>query len=66
MRLTPIFPAWFVNLACPIVGVPFWIFFRATLFGYIPVNIALVMAGETLSELTTVGVNPSVKKRNEF
>jgi Uncharacterized conserved protein len=60
LRVTPIVPNWFLNASAPIVGIPFRIFVTATFIGYIPVNIALVSMGRTLSEITTVGLNPKV------
>ena len=63
MRVTPICPSWFVNMACPIIGVPFRTFFFATALGFIPVNVVLISTGLTLSEMTTVGFNPKVRKR---
>ena len=33
LRLTPIMPNWFVNVACPIVGVPLSCFVSATALG---------------------------------
>jgi len=60
LRVTPICPSWFVNMACPIVGVPFKTFFAATAIGFIPVNIVLVSTGMTLSEISSVGFNPKL------
>jgi uncharacterized membrane protein YdjX (TVP38/TMEM64 family) len=33
LRITPLLPNWFVNVASPIVGVPLHIFVLATLVG---------------------------------
>jgi len=33
LRLTPLVPNWFVNIASPIVGMPIKIFATGTLFG---------------------------------
>ena len=33
LRLTPLAPNWFINVACPIIGVPLAPFFVASLLG---------------------------------
>jgi len=33
LRISPMLPNWFVNISSPIVGVPYFIFFLATLIG---------------------------------
>lgn len=33
LRITPLLPNWFVNIACPLVDVKFKYFFLATLIG---------------------------------
>lgn len=38
IRTAPIFPSWLVNLASPIVGVPFRVFVVALLCGHLPIN----------------------------
>ena len=54
VRVTPVLPHWFVNLACPIVGVPFHIFLIATAVGHQPMNFITIQAGAALSTVTSV------------
>lgn len=54
LRITPTLPNTFINLASPIVDVPYRIFFFATLFGLIPATYITVRAGLALSELRSV------------
>lgn len=54
LRITPMLPNTFINLASPIVDVPYRIFFFATLFGLIPATYITVRAGLALSELRSV------------
>lgn len=49
LRLTPLLPNWFVNIACPLVGVPFKYFFLATLIGLVPANFLHISTGATLN-----------------
>lgn len=51
VRVTPVLPHWFVNLASPIVGVPFHIFLTATAVGHQPMNFITVQAGAALSSI---------------
>lgn len=74
VRVTPIIPKWFVNLASPIVGIPFKVYFLATLIGnenpkkflisptqgYIPANLILIKMGLTLNNLENLGMNREV------
>lgn len=39
LRISPIVPNWFVNVASPIVGMPIHIFAFGTFFGLMPLNI---------------------------
>lgn len=48
--VTP-FLHWFVNLASPIVGIPFYIFLIATVLGHQPMNFITVQAGAALSTI---------------
>jgi len=57
VRITPIIPKWFVNLASPIVGIPFKAYFFATLIGYVPANLIFIKMGLTLNNLQTLGIN---------
>lgn len=54
LRITPVVPAWFVNVASPIVSIPFRDFFLATLIGFIPANVVTVKAGGVLSHLKSL------------
>ncbi|EEY63582.1 SNARE associated Golgi protein, putative [Phytophthora infestans T30-4] len=49
LRITPLLPNWFVNIACPLVGVPFKYFFLATLVGLVPANFLHISTGATLN-----------------
>lgn len=51
LRFTPLVPNIVINVASPIVGLPFKYFFFATLFGLMPNNILLIKTGLTLSDL---------------
>jgi len=48
IRLTPLFPNWFVNLVSPMVGVPLRVFAAATLTGLIPANMLHYQTGYTI------------------
>ncbi|EIE18579.1 snare associated Golgi protein, partial [Coccomyxa subellipsoidea C-169] len=50
-RLTPVVPSWFINLASPILQVPFRHFLLSTAVGLQPTNIMLVHAGSSLTRL---------------
>lgn len=54
LRVTPTLPNLFINLASPIVDIPFHIFFFATLVGLIPASFITVRAGLALGELKSV------------
>ena len=51
LRLTPLAPNWFVNMASPIVGVPLDVFAVSTAFGCIPITLVTVNAGIILDDL---------------
>ncbi|XP_009795951.1 putative membrane protein At4g09580 [Nicotiana tabacum] len=55
LRVTPTLPNTFINVASPIVDVPYHIFFFATVIGIIPAAYVTVRAGITLGELQSVG-----------
>jgi uncharacterized membrane protein YdjX (TVP38/TMEM64 family) len=38
LRITPIVPNFFINLASPLLNVPFLTFYFATLLGQLPLN----------------------------
>lgn len=55
LRLTPTLPNMFINVASPIVNVPYHIFLMATSIGLIPAAYVIVKAGITLGELQSIG-----------
>ncbi|KVH95193.1 uncharacterized membrane protein At4g09580-like [Cynara cardunculus var. scolymus] len=55
LRVTPTLPNTFINVASPIVNVPYHTFFLATSIGVVPVAYVAVRAGTTLGELRSVG-----------
>ncbi|KAJ6695832.1 hypothetical protein OIU74_014850 [Salix koriyanagi] len=55
LRVTPTLPNTFINVASPIVDVPYHIFFLATLIGIIPAAYVTVKAGIALGELQSIG-----------
>ncbi|TQD69721.1 hypothetical protein C1H46_044745 [Malus baccata] len=55
LRLTPTLPNTFINLASPIVDVPYHIFLLATSIGLIPAAYVTVRAGLALGELRSLG-----------
>lgn len=54
VRVTPVLPHWFVNLASPIVGVPFHVFLIATAIGHQPMNFITVQTGAALSTVNNL------------
>lgn len=54
LRVTPTLPNLFINLASPIVDIPFHVFFSATLLGLIPAAYITVRAGLALGDLKSV------------
>ncbi|RWW55758.1 hypothetical protein BHE74_00037572 [Ensete ventricosum] len=54
LRITPSLPNTFINLASPIVDIPFRIFFLATLVGLVPASYITVRAGLALGDLKSV------------
>ncbi|GER27495.1 SNARE associated Golgi protein family [Striga asiatica] len=54
LRVTPTLPNLFINLASPIVDVPFHIFFLATVVGLVPASYITVRAGLALGDLKSV------------
>ncbi|KAG0472803.1 hypothetical protein HPP92_014225 [Vanilla planifolia] len=55
LRVTPTLPNTFINVASPIVDVPYHIFFLATSIGLIPAAYVTVKAGIALGELRSIG-----------
>ncbi|KAJ0976046.1 hypothetical protein J5N97_018011 [Dioscorea zingiberensis] len=54
LRITPTLPNTFINVASPIVDIPFHVFFLATLVGLIPTSYITVRAGLALGDLKSV------------
>ncbi|XP_076911915.1 putative membrane protein At4g09580 [Bidens hawaiensis] len=54
LRITPTLPNLFINLASPIVDIPFHVFFLATVVGIIPASYITVRAGLALGDLNSV------------
>ena len=50
LRLTPLLPNWFINVASPLVGVPLWHFATATFLGTTPANVVYYYAGTVLKD----------------
>uniref|UniRef100_A0A7N0VL07 VTT domain-containing protein n=1 Tax=Kalanchoe fedtschenkoi TaxID=63787 RepID=A0A7N0VL07_KALFE len=55
LRVTPTLPNTFINMASPIVDVPYHTFFLATSIGLIPAAFVTVKAGIALGDLRSVG-----------
>lgn len=53
LRMTPLLPNWFINLASPVVGVPIMPFIVGTFFGVAPPSFVAIQAGQTLHKLTS-------------
>lgn len=53
LRVTPLIPNWFVNIASPIVGVPFSVFVLSTAIGLVPANYFHAQTGATLASITS-------------
>ncbi|XP_015896781.1 uncharacterized membrane protein At4g09580-like [Ziziphus jujuba] len=54
LRVTPTLPNLFINLASPIVDIPFHIFLSATFLGLIPASYITVRAGLALGDLKSI------------
>ncbi|XP_078442330.1 SNARE associated Golgi protein family isoform X2 [Wolffia australiana] len=54
LRVTPTLPNTFINMASPIVDVPFNVFFLATFIGLIPASFVTVRAGSALGDLKSI------------
>ncbi|XP_035720346.1 transmembrane protein 41 homolog isoform X1 [Vespa mandarinia] len=53
LRITPLLPNWFINLASPVIGVPIVPFTVGTFFGVAPPSFVAIQAGQTLHNLTS-------------
>lgn len=56
LRVTPILPNWFINIASPVIDVPIWPFFMGTLLGVAPPSFLFIQAGTTLQMMTNANV----------
>lgn len=54
LRITPTLPNTFINVASPIVDIPFHVFFLATTVGLVPASYITVRAGLALGDLKSV------------
>ncbi|KAK9711820.1 Transmembrane protein 41B [Basidiobolus ranarum] len=52
LRITPILPNWFINIASPHLDVPVGVFFVATFIGVAPISFLHVQAGVAIQELS--------------
>lgn len=52
LRVTPILPNWFINIASPVIDVPIKPFFLGTLLGVAPPSFLFIQAGTTLQMMT--------------
>jgi uncharacterized membrane protein YdjX (TVP38/TMEM64 family) len=59
LRFTPLIPNWFVNLASPLVGIPYVVFLTGSAIGLIPMNFILIQTGQTLKEIESIGLKMS-------
>ncbi|XP_034478520.1 transmembrane protein 41 homolog isoform X2 [Drosophila innubila] len=53
LRMTPILPNWFINLASPVIGVPLHTFALGTFCGVAPPSVIAIQAGKTLQKMTS-------------
>lgn len=53
LRITPLLPNWFINIASPLIGVPWKIFWLGTFVGVAPPSALVVQAGRTLNDLSS-------------
>eukprot|EP00918_Siedleckia_nematoides_P033396 GHVU01072506.1.p1 GENE.GHVU01072506.1~~GHVU01072506.1.p1 ORF type:complete len:269 (+),score=14.76 GHVU01072506.1:1424-2230(+) len=56
LRVTPLFPNFFINIASPVINVPYSAFFLGTFIGLLPNTIILVGTGVALKELTDLNL----------
>ncbi|XP_034040702.1 transmembrane protein 41A-B-like [Thalassophryne amazonica] len=54
LRFFPMTPNWFLNITCPVLGIPISIFFFSVLIGLIPYNFICVRTGCILSQITSM------------
>lgn len=56
LRVTPFLPNWFINIASPVMDVPFSPFFWGTFLGVAPPSFLYIQAGSTLEQMTHTNV----------
>ena len=56
VRISPIFPNTMVNWASPIAEIPLKVFTVGTFFGLVPINIINLEIGQTIIDITEVGL----------
>jgi len=56
LRITPMVPNFFVNIASPLVNVPLPVFFIGTFFGVALPSMLFIQLGQTLQQLTSTGL----------
>ncbi|TMS34591.1 hypothetical protein L596_002149 [Steinernema carpocapsae] len=56
LRITPVLPNWFINIASPVLDVPLRDFFFGTFIGVAPPSLLFIQAGTTLQQMTSTGV----------
>lgn len=54
LRLFPMSPNWFLNMASPILNIPIHLFFLSVLIGLMPYIFTCVQTGSMLSEITSL------------
>lgn len=58
LRLVPVFPCWISNISAGALGVPALTFVSATFIGILPATYIYVMAGKSISTLTSIQNTP--------
>ena len=56
LRVTPILPNWFINIASPVLNIPLQPFFWGTFLGVAPPSFVFIQAGSTLETMTHTNV----------
>uniref|UniRef100_A0A1B0A7C6 E2 ubiquitin-conjugating enzyme n=1 Tax=Glossina pallidipes TaxID=7398 RepID=A0A1B0A7C6_GLOPL len=52
VRMSPILPNWFINVAAPVIGVPIYPFTLGTFCGVAPPSMIAIQAGKTLQKMS--------------
>uniref|UniRef100_A0AC34G1Y5 Transmembrane protein 41A n=1 Tax=Panagrolaimus sp. ES5 TaxID=591445 RepID=A0AC34G1Y5_9BILA len=56
LRVTPVLPNWFINIAAPVIDVSLAPFFWGTFFGVAPPSMLFIQAGTTLQEMVNANM----------